>query len=96
MHRFTCVEKKLVKHQKVSKYFENNCEFTYSAGAALTKNKERIRKFKEIGGSWYVYQNGLYKACFQYGITYGDFKDLPRRAASDKTLRDKAFDIAKN
>ena len=51
MHRFTCVEKKLVKHQKVSKYFENNCEFTYSAGAALTKNKERIRKFKEIGGS---------------------------------------------
>ena len=26
----------------------------------------------------------------------GDFKDLARRTASDKFLRDKAFDIAKN
>ena len=26
----------------------------------------------------------------------GDFKDLSRRAASDKILRDKAFNIAKN
>ena len=75
---------------------KNNCGFTYSAGAALTKNKERIRKFKETGGSRYICQNGLYKACFQYGMTYGDFKDLPRGAASDKALRDKAFDIAKN
>ena len=29
-------------------------------------------------------------------MTYGDFKDLPRRTAADKVLRDKAFDIAKN
>ena len=27
---------------------------------------------------------------------YGDFKDLARRTASDKTLRDKAFSIARN
>ena len=27
---------------------------------------------------------------------YGDFKDLARRTASDKVLRDKAFNIAKN
>ena len=26
----------------------------------------------------------------------GDLKDLPRKTASDKVLRDKAFDIAKN
>ena len=26
---------------------------------------------------------------------YGDFKDLARRTASDKVLRDKAFNIAK-
>ena len=26
----------------------------------------------------------------------GDFKDLARRTASDKVLRDKAFNIAKN
>ena len=27
---------------------------------------------------------------------YGDFKELARRTASDKVLRDKAFHIAKN
>ena len=27
---------------------------------------------------------------------YGDFKDLARRTASDKNLRDKAFNIARN
>ena len=27
---------------------------------------------------------------------YGDFKDLDRRAVSDKVLRDKAFNIAQN
>ena len=27
-------------------------------------------------------------------MTYGDFKDLARRTASDKVLRDKAFSIA--
>ena len=27
---------------------------------------------------------------------YGDFKEFPRRAASDEFLLDKAFDIAKN
>ena len=29
-------------------------------------------------------------------MSYGYFKDLTRRIASDKTLRDKAFNIAKN
>ena len=29
-------------------------------------------------------------------MTYGNFKDLQRRTASDKVLRDKAFHIAKN
>ena len=29
-------------------------------------------------------------------MVYGDFKDLARRTASDKILRDKAFNIAKN
>ena len=28
-------------------------------------------------------------------MAYRDFKDLPQRAASDKVLRDKAFNIAK-
>ena len=29
-------------------------------------------------------------------MAYGDFKDLARRTAADKLLRDKAFNIAKN
>ena len=29
-------------------------------------------------------------------MAYGDFKDFKRRTASDKILRDKAFNIAKN
>ena len=29
-------------------------------------------------------------------MAYEDFKDLARRTAPDKVLRDKAFDIAKN
>ena len=29
-------------------------------------------------------------------MTYEDFKDFPRRAASDKVLHDKAFYITKN
>ena len=29
-------------------------------------------------------------------MAYGDFKFLPRRRASDKVLREKAFNIAKN
>ena len=29
-------------------------------------------------------------------MAYGDFKDLKGRTASDKILRDKAFNIAKN
>ena len=29
-------------------------------------------------------------------MAYGDFKDLARRTASDKVLKDKAFNIAEN
>ena len=38
----------------------------------------------------------LDKACFQHDAAYGGFKDIKRRTASDKILRDKAFSIAKN
>ena len=68
----------------------------HSACGPFTKNKERIQKFKETGDSRYIYQNELDKTRFQHDIAYGDFKDLTRRTASDKILRDKAFNIAKN
>ena len=67
--------------------------FTYSGCA---KNKERIQKFKQTGDSRYIYRYELDQACFQHDMAYGDFKDLKRRTAADKVLRDKAFNIAKN
>ena len=69
--------------------------FTYSACGPFTKNKERIEKFKETVDTRYIYKNGLDKACFQHDMAYGDFKDL-QRTASDKFLRDTAFNNAKN
>ena len=36
----------------------------------------------------------LDKACFQHDMAYGDFKDLPKRTAADKVLRDKLLKIA--
>ena len=62
----------------------------------LLKKKERIKKFKETGDTSYIYKNELDKTCFQHDMTYGNFKDLAKRTASDKVLRDKAFNIAKN
>ena len=68
-------------------------EFTYSACGTFTK---RIQKFKETGDSQYIYQNELYKACFQHDMVYGDFKDLPSIITSDEVLHNKGFNIAKN
>ena len=71
--------------------------FTYSACRPLKKqNKERIQKFKQAGDTNYIYKNELDKPSFQHYIGYWDFKDLARRTASDKILRDKEFNIAKS
>ena len=51
--------------------------FSYSACGPFTKNKEWVQKFKETGDTNYIYNNDL-------------DKDLSRRTASDKTLKDKA------
>ena len=70
--------------------------FTYSACGPSTKNKKRMQKIKEPGDSRYIYQNKLDKTCFEHEISYGHFKYLTRRTASDKILHDKAFNISKN
>ena len=56
--------------------------FTNSACGPFTKNKERIQMFKETGDSRNT--NELDKTCFQHDMTYGDFKDLAKRTASNK------------
>ena len=70
--------------------------FTYRACRPFTKNEERIQKFKKTGDFRYIYKNELDKACFQRDMAYEDFKDLRKRTAADKLLRDKAFNIGKN
>ena len=62
----------------------------------IYKNKEGIQKFEGTGDSGCIYYNKLDKACFQHNLTYRDFKDLSRRAASDAISHNKTFNTGKN
>ena len=86
----------LAGHEFMPEMHLRQPQFTYSAFGPFTKNKERIQKFKRTGDTKYIYRNELDKTCFQHDMAYGDFKKLARRTAADKTLRDKAFNIAKD
>ena len=70
-------------------------EFTYSTCGPFTKNKERIKKFKETGDTNYIYKKHLLKLDFNMIWLMKILKILQVRAASDKVLRDKAFNNAK-
>ena len=70
--------------------------FTYSACGPFTKNKERIQKLEEIWDTNYIYKNQLDKACFQHDMASENFKDFAKKTASDKVLREKAFNIAED
>ena len=71
-------------------------QFTYSACGPFTKHKQRIQKLMQTGDTNYIYKNELDKACFAHDAAYADNKDLTKRTAADKVLRDKAFNIAKD
>ena len=71
-------------------------QFTYSACGPFTKHKQRIQKFKETGDTNYIYKNELDKACFAHDVAYSDSKDLTKKTAADKILRNRAFNIAKD
>ena len=62
----------------------------------LLKTKKEQKKNKEIVDSRSIYRNKIDESCFQHEMDFRGFKDLSRRAASDKVSRDKAFNIAKN
>ena len=59
---------------------------TDSACRSFTRNKEIHDLFIKTN----------LMTCFLHDMAYGDSKDLPRKTASDKLLRNKAFNIAKN
>ena len=67
---------------------------TYSACGPFTKKqREEFKKLKKQEIQALFTKMNL--AFFQHDMAYGDFKDLTRRAASDKVLRNKAFNVAK-
>ena len=71
-------------------------KFAYSACGPFTKHEQRIQQFKETGDTIYIYINELDKACFAHDAAYSDSKDLIKRTAADKILKNKAFNIAKD
>ena len=70
--------------------------FTYSVCRSFTKHRERIKKFRETGNLEHLYRNELDKACFVHDAAYSDSKDLAKRAISDKVLKGRAYEIARN
>ena len=70
--------------------------FTYSACGPFTKHLERIQKIRETGYLKHLYRNQLDKACFAHNASYSDRKDLAKRTISDKILKDRAYEIARN
>ena len=73
-----------------------HAQFTYSACGPFTKHEQRIQKFKETGDTYYIYTNELNKACFVHDAAYSDSRDLTKGTVTDKILKNKAFDIAKD
>ena len=70
--------------------------FTYSACRPFTKHRERIQKFRKAGNSKHLYRNELDKACFAHEAAYSDSKDLNKRTISDRILKDRDYQIARN
>ena len=68
--------------------------FSYSACEPFTKNRERIHKFRETGNVKHLYRNELDKAWFAHDAAYSDSK--AKRTISDKILKDRAYEIARN
>ena len=70
--------------------------FTHSACGPFTKHRERIQKSRKTGNLRHLYRNELDEVCFVHDAAYSDSNDLAKRIISDKTLRDRAYEIARN
>ena len=71
--------------------------FTYNACRPFKrKTKKQQKNLNKQKVQNIFIKKKIGKAYFQHHIFLGDFKDLPRRKASDKVLRDKAYNMATN
>ena len=67
--------------------------FPYSACGPCNKHCEGIQKFREAGN---LYKNESDKAFFAQDAAYSDSKDLAKRIISDKILKERADESARN
>ena len=70
--------------------------FTHSDCGQFTKHLERTQKFRETGNLKYLYRNELDKDYFVHDAACSDSKDLPKTTISNKILKDRADEIARN
>ena len=70
--------------------------FTYSSCGPFTKHCERIQKFRETSNLKQLYRNELYKAYFAHDAAYSDSKDLAKKTISDRILKDRPYENARN
>ena len=57
---------------------------------------KELKRTRETLNSKNLYRNELDKACFAHDATYSESKDLVKRTISDKILKDRAYEIARN
>ena len=62
----------------------------------LKTKKTKHEKFMQTGNTDRIHKNDIDKAGFQHNVDYGKYKDLTKRAASNRVLRDKALEIPSN
>ena len=91
------IDKSLLAGGKfMSKLHLKQPDFTYSACGPLTKNHERIKKFREVGNLKHISKNELDKACFAHDAAYSNSKDLAKRPISDQVFKIIAYETARN
>ena len=71
-------------------------EFTYIACKPFTRHCQKIQKFREICNLKYLFRRELEKAFFAHDAAYSDRNDLTNRTISDKILKDRFYEIARN
>ena len=62
----------------------------------LADQNLKIQKFRETGNLKYLYRNELDKDYFVHDAACSDSKDLPKTTISNKILKDRADEIARN
>ena len=70
--------------------------FTHDVLGPFTKHRERIQICRETGNLKHLFRKELDKNYFAHDTAYCDSKDLAKRTISDKILKDRVYEIARN